>query len=64
MTKQELIQAFLNAVNTWKLYVTANKAANKNNRNEVKSMLTKAVFYWRLQAEKFKKMIDFAMFAR
>lgn len=64
MTKQQLIQAFLNAVNTWKAYVKANKLANKRNINIAKSGLTKAVFYWRKEAEKFKKMLDFAMFAR
>lgn len=64
MTKQQLITAFLNAVNTWKAYVKANKLANKRNLNIAKSGLTKAVFYWRLQAEKLKKMLDFAMFAR
>lgn len=64
MTKQELIAAFLNAVNTWKAYASANKLANKRNLHQYKSALTKAVFFWRKESERLKKLIDFALFTR
>ena len=58
MKKQDLIQAFLNAVNTWKMYVIGLKAANKQNNTRAKSVLGKAMFYWRKQAEQLKAKID------
>ena len=64
MTKQQLIAAFLNAVNTWRAYASTNKLANKRNLNQYKSALTKAVFFWRKECERLKKMVDFAIFAR
>jgi len=64
MTKQNLILAFLNAVRTWKAYVNANKKANKANLTSAKSLLTKAVFFWRKEAERLKKMLDFVVLCR
>lgn len=59
MTSQQLlINQFLNAVNTWKIYVTGLKAANKQNNSHAKSVLGKAVFFWRKEAERLKKIID------
>jgi len=58
MKKKQLIQAFLNAVNTWKMYVIGLKAANKQNNTKAKSILGKAVFFWIKQAEYLKKQID------
>lgn len=58
MNKQQLIKAFLNAVNTWKAYVKARIAANKLNDKTAKSLLGKAVFYWIKQAEQLKAKID------
>lgn len=58
MNKNQLIQAFINAVNTWKTYVIGLKAANKQNNTKAKSVLGKAMFYWRKQAEALKAKID------
>lgn len=58
MDKQDLIKAFLNAVNTWKTYVIGLKAANKQNNQKAKSVLGKAVFFWIKQAEHLKKQLD------
>ena len=55
---KQLIKAFLNAVNTWKIYVIGLKAANKQNNNKTKSVLGKAMFYWRKEAERLKAQID------
>lgn len=57
-SNKALILAFLNAVNTWKMYVIGLKAANKQNNRKAKSTLGKAVFYWRKQAEALKMIID------
>jgi len=57
-SNKELIVAFLNAVNTWKLYVIGLKAANKQNNRKAKSVLGKAVFHWRKVAEALKSQID------
>ncbi len=64
MTKQQLIAAFLNAVNNWKAYVKALKEANKANNSVMKKILGAQMFFWRKESEKFKKMLDFSMFAR
>lgn len=53
-----MIKAFINAVNTWKAYVKALKSANKANNNLAKKHLGKAVFFWRKEAEKLKKLVD------
>lgn len=52
------INAFINAVNTWKAYVKALKSANKVNNNIAKKHLAKAVFFWRKEAERLKKLVD------
>lgn len=57
MNKQ-LIKQFINAVNTWKTYVIGLKAANKQNNRYAKGVLGKAVFKWRKEAERLKKIID------
>ena len=64
MTKQQLIAVFLNAVNTWKAYASANKLANKRNLNQYKSALSKAVFYWVKECERLKKMLDMCLYIR
>lgn len=61
MSKNQLIQAFLNAFKTWQAYVIANKKANKANNQEAKSYLTKAVFHWAKEAQKLKKMLDMCL---
>lgn len=61
MNKQNLIKAFLEAVNTWKAYVIGLKAANKQNNNKAKSVLGKAVFFWRKKAEQLKAQLDFIL---
>lgn len=58
MNKNQLIKAFINAVNTWKTYVVGLKAANKQNNTKAKSILGCAMFYWRKQAEHLKKQLD------
>lgn len=58
MNKQNLIQAFLDAVNTWKRYVALLRTANKQNHNQAKRLYGKAVFYWIKQAEALKDKID------
>ena len=58
MNKQDLIKAFLNAVNTWKMYVIGLKSANKQNNQKAKSVLGKAVFFWIKQAEALKAQLD------
>ena len=58
MNKSQLIKAFLNAVNTWKTYVIGLKAANKQNNTKAKSVLAKAMFHWRKQAEALKAKLD------
>jgi hypothetical protein len=63
MNKSQLISAFLNAVNTWKTYVIGLKAANKANNTRAKSILGKAMFYWRKEAEKLKKEVDAVIFS-
>jgi hypothetical protein len=55
---QDLIIAFINAVNTWKAYVIALRLANKRNNHLAKSGLGKAVFKWRKYAEELKRQID------
>lgn len=57
-----LLLAFINAVNTWKAYVKALKAANMANNNVAKKWLGKAVFYWRKEAEKLKNSVDSVLF--
>ena len=64
MTKQQLIAAFLNAVKNWERFVYANKRANKFNQNGLKSVYTRLVFQWRIEAERLKKMLDFALCIR
>jgi len=63
MTKNQLIKAFLDAVNTWKTYVIGLKAANKANNTKAKSVLAKAMFYWRKEAERLKKELDAVLFS-
>ncbi len=58
MNKNQLIQAFLDAVNTWKRYVHLLRTANKANNNQAKHLYGKAVFYWIKQAEQLKAKID------
>lgn len=64
MTKQELIQAFLNAVRNWERFVYANKRANKVNNHGLKSVYTRLVFEWRKKAEYYKKMLDMCLCIR
>lgn len=64
MNKNQLIKAFLNAVNTWKMYMIGLKAANKQNNTRAKSVLGKAMFYWRKQAEALKVKIDLIIKAK
>ncbi len=52
------IQAFLFAVNSWKMFVHWLKQANKANDNINKKVFGKQVFHWRKEAEKFKAQID------
>lgn len=58
MNKKQLIQAFLDAVNTWKRYCVLLRTANKQNHNKAKAIYGKAVFYWIKQAEYLKKQLD------
>lgn len=58
MNKQDLIKAFIDAVNTWKRYVILLRTANKANHNQAKALYGKAVFYWIKQAEALKAKID------
>ena len=58
MNKNQLIQAFLNAVNTWRRYCVLLRMANKQNHNQAKALYGKAVFYWIKQAEQLKAKID------
>lgn len=64
MTKQQLIQAFLNAYHTWQAYCVGVKSANKQCNNKAKSVLQKAVFFWRKECERLKKLVDFAILCR
>lgn len=58
MNKQDLIKAFIDAVNTWKRYCALLRTANKANNNQAKRLYGKAVFYWIKQAEALKGKID------
>lgn len=62
MNKNQLIKAFLDAVNTWKIFVIQVKHANKNNCTAAKRQYMRAMFYWRKEAEKLKKELDSVLF--
>ena len=64
MTKQQLIAAFLNAHRTWQMYCLGVKSANKQGNNKAKSALQKAVFFWRKECERLKKLVDFVVLCR
>lgn len=64
MNKQDLVKAFLNAVNTWKRYCALLRTANKQNHNQAKRLYGKAMFYWRKQSEKLKKSVDAILFCK
>jgi len=55
---KSLIAAFLDAVNTWKIFVIQVKHANKNNCTAAKRQYMKAMFYWRKKAEALKSELD------
>jgi hypothetical protein len=55
---KSLISAFLDAVNTWKIFVIQVKHANKNNCTAAKRQYMQAMFYWRKKAEALKSEID------
>lgn len=56
--KLKLYRQFIDAVNTWKIYVSGLKAAQRQGNNRAKSVLAKAMFFWRKQAEQLKLIID------
>jgi hypothetical protein len=58
MNKQKLIKAFIDAVNTWKIFVIQVKHTNKNNCKVAKREYMRAMFYWRKVAENLKKEVD------
>jgi hypothetical protein len=55
---KSIIAKFLEAVRTWKIYKAGVQSANKQNRSKAKSILMKAMFFWRKQAEALKAEID------
>jgi len=62
VNKTQLIKAFLDAVNTWKVFVVQVKHANKNNCTAAKRQYMRAMFYWRKEAEKLKNQLDLVLF--
>lgn len=62
--KKQIIAKFLNAVNTWRALVIALRNAQKRGDSRAKSALMRAMFYWRKEAERFKRYVDVVLFCK
>ena len=58
MKHSNIIKLFLNAVATWKRYFQLVKIANMRQDYKSKSILMRAMFYWRKEAEALKVKVD------
>ena len=58
MKQPHIVKLFLNAVATWKRYFQLVRLANSRQDYKSKSILMRAMFYWRKEAEELKLHVD------